>query len=168
MDHEPVYNFVRTGAGNHETHPPCIPSPDLSHSLFPSHPLKNISIHHSLTCLWKKLIFSWIIKQISVTSHKRDGISNHWQFDCLFNTLLTMAAKKTTHYWLFVRESTSHQWISSQGPLMQEACPCHDVIMIKDATNGLPGILRSKWPIKDQDCEFINFSWITLFDIRVN
>ena len=54
---------------------------------------------------------------ITVTSHKHHGVSNHSQLDCFFNSLHTLATKKTPELPItgpLCRESTSDWWIPWQ------------------------------------------------------
>ena len=42
--------------------------------------------------------------QITVKSHKRHGISNHWQFNCFHIQAHNKENIKASHYWPFVRK----------------------------------------------------------------
>ena len=63
------------------------------------------------------------------------GISNHWQLDCFFNSLLRLTTEKTSkfkntnpirdrgwrriHWWPV--------WFSQKRPVMRKTFPCHEV-----------------------------------------
>ena len=63
----------------------------------------------------------------------RQSISNHWQLDCLFNTLFAPTIKNISKVYItdpLWRESTWWPIDSlNKGPLMWKAFPCHDIII---------------------------------------
>ena len=72
---------------------------------------------------------------ISVTPHEHHGISNRWQHDWLFNSLLKLTAKKTKtlHHWHLWVESTSDWWFPSDRVNKAESvsiASCHHDISV--------------------------------------
>ena len=54
---------------------------------------------------WMEKVEYGIKVSITLTSHKRNVVSNHRSFDCLFNRLCRPTSKKhqSSHYWPFLR-----------------------------------------------------------------
>ena len=72
------------------------------------------------------IIFFIRVKQtgactITMTSHGHNGISNHWQLHCLFNSLFRVTSKKTTkltviwHQWHHYAINESTHWANRFG-----------------------------------------------------
>ena len=78
------------------------------------------------------------IFNIAVTSYNGQGVSNHWQMDCLLKVLfmLTDLNKETTeipHYWSFVRgiiRWPRDQWC--EKIVLFDMSSSRDVIMLRD------------------------------------
>ena len=73
---------------------------------------------------------------ITMTSHEGHVVSNHWLFECLFNSSCRLTSKKhqSPHYWAFVRGI--HWWLVNflhEGPVMQKKLPFDDILMIQEA-----------------------------------
>ena len=69
----------------------------------------------------------------TLTSHELHGTSNHWQLNCLFNSLLkiTMKYQRVTlmalcEWNLLVISGSPHK-----GLVMQKAFPCHDIMRLE-------------------------------------
>ena len=64
----------------------------------------------------KMFPFDDVIMKITVTSHEHHDISNHQQFDCLFDSLFRLTAKKNTHQnsalLAHCEWKPPHQWIT--------------------------------------------------------
>ena len=80
---------------------------------------------------------------IKVMPHEHHDVSNHWQINCLFNSLFRLTTEEhqsfslwTSHYWPFVRGI--HQSLVDsphKGPVMQKVFPIHDIsneVVIRD------------------------------------
>ena len=84
-------------------------------------------------CGWKFdrkfdfFFWGWSFVRMSLQSlmiwHEIWGISNHYQFDCLFNNLYRLTRKKSSK--LYVSAESSYK-----GPVMWKVLPCHDTVMI--------------------------------------
>ena len=89
-----------------------------------------------------KLIPPWTTQVMTMTLHKHNGITYHWQIDCLFNSLLRMTTKKTSKLHItrpFWGETTSHQRIPLTKGQWCECIPMvwHSYYLLKALLNAL-------------------------------
>ena len=76
---------------------------------------------------WQSLWMYFMEHQsITVRSQEHHGVSDHWQFDCLFNTPFRLT-KKTTAKLCITGSSVDSP---HKGPVMQKVFPCHDVFLV--------------------------------------
>ena len=68
-----------------------------------------------------------------MTSHERQGVPNHWQLGCLFNSLFGLSTKKPLNCSTLLSLCEEDHWLTADslynGTVMRKAFPCYDVIV---------------------------------------
>ena len=95
--------------------------------------------------------------------NERDGVSNHWRFDCLLNCLFRHRSKKTTKLRSLAFVRGIHWWpvdSPQKGPITQKMFP-FDYVIIKQHT---PHFMITLWNVNafriTAICEESPGSWI--------